>query len=64
MLWLQGGPGWPSAYGAFKEVADDHDHDVDDIHDLDHDVDDNHDLDHDVDVDHCHYSPGWPSAYG
>ena len=26
VLWLQGGPGWSSAYGAFKEVHKDHDH--------------------------------------
>ena len=26
VLWLQGGPGWPSAFGAFKEVNKDHDH--------------------------------------
>ena len=26
VLWLQGGPGWSSAFGAFKEVDKDHDH--------------------------------------
>ena len=49
VLWLQGGPGWPSAFGAFKEVDKDHDHQSQ--------------YDHE-DGDHDHDSPGWPSAFG
>ena len=55
VLWLQGGPGWSSAYGAFKEVDEDGD---------DHDDHDHEDDDRDVDNDYDHVSPGWPSATG